>query len=117
MPKLGGLQIKLVGIVLFGCSMSAVFGQTTTVLSGRVVDPSGSAVSDATIVLENAVTQFFRTLQSASNGDFAVANIPFQSYQLRVERDGFVPSVQTLSLRSTIPTNIEVKLEIATSVQ
>jgi hypothetical protein len=104
-------------LVLLGCFIPSVFGQTTAVLTGKVIDPSGGAVSGAAIVLANAVTGFTRTLESGANGEFVLANIPFQTYQLRVERDGFVPSMQTLSLRSTVPTAIEVKLEIAASVQ
>jgi hypothetical protein len=118
MPKsITGALCRSAFLVLLSGFVSAVFSQTTAVLTGTVVDPSGAAISGAQVVLENAVTGFHRTTESKEDGYFVLSNVPFQTYQLQVNHEGFVPSAQSLSLRSTVPTTVEMKLQLATNVQ
>ncbi|MCW5977477.1 MAG: TonB-dependent receptor [Bryobacteraceae bacterium] len=86
--------------------------QTTAVIRGVVTDPAGASIPRAQIRLENAVTGFRAATASGDDGQFTITNIPFQTYQLTVTRDGFAPSVRTVSLRSTIPYVESIRMEL-----
>ena len=54
--------------------------QTLGSINGTVLDPSGAAVPDATIVATNAAINFSRTTTSQSTGFFQMFNLPVGSY-------------------------------------
>lgn len=62
--------------------------QNTTV-SGTVTDPQGSAIAGATVTLTNKTTDVSRSVTTASNGTYAIAQVPPGVYQLRAEAQGF----------------------------
>ena len=88
-----------------------------TTISGTVVDPSGAVVPAATIEIRNPVSQFERSVSTDSSGAFSIANIPFNPYHMTVTRSGFAPYVQDLDLRSPVPVNLKISLELGTAVQ
>src|SRR5438067_6665719 len=88
-----------------------------TTISGTVVDPSGAVVPAATIEIRNPVSQFERSVSTDSSGAFSIANIPFNPYHMTVTRSGFAPYVQDLDLRSPVPVNLKISLEVGTAVQ
>ncbi len=105
---------------IFVCLVAALspamlLAQSTASVSGKVTDPSGSAVPGARVTVVNAVTRFERSVESTAAGTFLVSNIPFHSYEVKIEKAGFVPSNQTLSLRSNVPTVLEIKLQLASA--
>jgi outer membrane cobalamin receptor len=110
--KLTPARLCLPGSLLFALPLCA---QTTATLTGHVLDPSGKAIPGATIVVENPVTKYRSQTESKEDGTFSVRNIPFHTYQVMVLRDGFAPREQSLSLRSAVPTNLSVQLELASS--
>lgn len=107
--------------VFSGCFLvfisASLWAQGIATVSGKVTDPTGAAIPSARATLSNAVTRFSRQIDTQADGSFVLTNIPFQSYQLTIEREGFVTSTQALSLRSNIPTVVDVKLEIAANMQ
>ncbi|HUS08513.1 MAG TPA: TonB-dependent receptor [Bryobacteraceae bacterium] len=92
------------------------FPQATATLRGEVVDPAGQAIAAAQITLENQLSGFERTALSDAAGLFNIANIPFQTYLLRVEKTGFAASPQSLQLRTNVPQTVRVNLELAGQV-
>src|SRR4051812_15349597 len=88
-------------LLILACSQLGAQGVAS--ISGKVLDPTGAAVPSARVTLSNAVTRFSKQVDSQADGSFSISNIPFQTYQLVVEREGFVPAGQTLTLRSTVP--------------
>lgn len=103
-------------VFLFGFFSGALFAQTATV-TGSVADPTGGAVPGARVIVSNAVTRFSRQAETQADGSFSITNIPYQTYQLTVEGQGFVPKTQTVSLRSNIPLAVEVRLELEANVE
>ena len=103
---------RIVFVAVSACALPSVSAQVTATLTGQVSDPSGAPVPGAQVVVENTVTKYRREMSSGENGQFAVTNIPFHTYQITVTKPGFAPEVRTLSLRSNVPTNLTVLLQV-----
>lgn len=101
------------------CTASLSFAQSrsSTNLNGSVVDPSGAVIPGATVAIQNPVSQFEQTVTSDSSGAFSIPNIPFNPYHLTVTAKGFAPYVHDVDLRSPVPVNLQVTLQLATAVQ
>src|ERR1017187_7639595 len=63
--------------------------QTLGSINGTVLDPSGAAVPDATIMATNAAINFSRSTTSQSTGFFQMFNLPVGSYTVTVTHAGF----------------------------
>ena len=87
--------------------------QATASLAGNVLDPSGARVAGARVTLVNAVTGFRRETVTPNTGSFSFANVPFHTYELRAEKQGFASQVQAVSLRSNVPVRLDIGLELA----
>ena len=69
----------------------APFGraQSSGTVEGQVKDPSGAAVSKATVEIHNPVSHFDRNTTTDSEGKFRFTSIPFNPYHLQVTASGF----------------------------
>ena len=86
--------------------------QAAATLEGTVVDPSESAVTGANVRLSHAISGFERQTVTDDHGRFLLRNVPFQGYQLRVERTGFEPAVRQVELRSNLPVSVAIELQL-----
>ncbi len=86
-------------------------------LSGVVSDPTGAVVPGATVEIHNPVSQFSRSTTTDSTGRFSFTNIPFNPYHLAVTAKGFAPMRQDVDVRSAVPLNLKVALQIQGSAQ
>jgi hypothetical protein len=93
------LSLLLV-LLLSAAELSA---QTTAVIEGAVQDTSGLPVPGAAITVENPLTGYRAVVRSAQDGKFELRNIPFHTYTVTVEKEGFAVWKETLSLRSNVP--------------
>jgi len=104
------------GCLLFGWFFLFPYpasAQTTATLEGLVTDPDGAGVAGAHVALTNALTRFEQQVFSDSEGVFAFSNIPFQSYTLSIEKSGFAPDRQAVTLRSNVPIHLSIQLRLA----
>ncbi len=69
--------------------------QTTSSLSGSVVDPSGAAVSGAAVTVRNENTGATRTTDTNSNGLYQVLSLPVGDYQIVARHGGFADELRT----------------------
>jgi hypothetical protein len=92
---------------------SSALAQQRGVITGRVVDPDGLALPAATVTITEQATGFTRTVVTADNGAFSIANLEPGTYTLIVEMSGFASvkreslvlvagSTQTLDLRMQV---------------
>ena len=58
------------------CSPGALLSQDTASLTGTVTDPSGAAISHATVSISNAEKGIKRTTPSNGSGDYVFAVVP-----------------------------------------
>ena len=84
-------------------------------LNGTVLDPSGAVVANATVEINNPVSHFDRSTMTDSAGRFSFPNVPFNPYHLSVTGAGFTPYTQDVELRSAVPLDIKINLQVAGS--
>lgn len=109
-------KVCLVSCFTFAlCLSSAVSyaqsGSSGTV-HGSVVDPSGAVIAGASVEMENPVSQFNRTTQTDSQGQFQFDNVPFTNYHLQASAPGFQAAEQDVSVRSGIPVQVRIGLSV-----
>jgi len=62
---------------------------------GRVNDPSGAAVTGATVTIKNEGTNIERTMETDENGDYRIAGLGVGNYGVRVSAPGFKTFVRS----------------------
>lgn len=67
---------------------SLVLGQSTALLTGTVVDPSGAAVPGAEIVCQSRDTAISHRMTTDSNGLFRFPDLPIGVYDVTANRSG-----------------------------
>lgn len=94
------------------CALAQSPGSAGTI-EGTITDPSGSAVPGATATIGNSISGFKRTVQSDANGVFRFRNVPPNKYHLSVTASGFDPADQDVNVRTSVPINVPVALQLA----
>src|SRR5215471_6634956 len=82
-------------------------------IEGTLVDPSGSVIPKAHIVLRNSVSGYQQATISADDGTFRLGNIPPNPYHLEVTASGFALFTQDLAIRSAVPVQLKATLALA----
>jgi hypothetical protein len=98
-------------------SASAQSGGSSTSVTGTVVDPTGAVVANATVEVRNPVSGFSRTVTTDSGGKFAIPNVPFNPYHVTVTGQGFNSYSQDVDVRSVVPVNLNVTLNVKGSAE
>ena len=83
---------------------------------GTVKDASGAVIPNAKVTVTNAATNVANRLTSSDTGDYAVTSLQVGSYTVRVEKEGFRPSVTsgvTVNASSTV--RADANLEVGTT--
>ncbi len=92
--------------------MAQSTNSTSGTIRGTVLDPSGAAVPKATVEIQNPVSRFSKTARTDAQGNFELDNVPFNPYHLSASASGFVPGTQDLDVRSPLPLDLKVTLQI-----
>ena len=113
------LSTLFIAIVCLALCVSSGSAQTSgnSSLTGVVSDPTGAVVPGATVEIHNPVSQFSRSATTDGEGRFSFTNIPFNPYHLGVTAKGFGAYSQDLDIRSAVPLNLKVALQIQGSAQ
>ena len=69
--------------------------QVLAAISGRVTDPSGAAVSGATITAKNLETEAVRTANTDDAGRYLVLSLAVGEYEMRITKQGFQEGVRS----------------------
>src|ERR1017187_8141060 len=69
--------------------------QVLAAISGRVTDPSGAAVSGATITAKNLETEAVRTAHTDDAGRYLVLSLAVGEYEMRITKQGFQEGVRS----------------------
>jgi Carboxypeptidase regulatory-like domain len=93
--------------VLLLCSTLALGQSTYGSIAGSVTDPSGAAISGASVTLTNAGTSETRTQATNADGQYSFVNLIPGAYKIDVEKQGFK--------RSTLP-NIVVQVNQSSKI-
>jgi hypothetical protein len=111
----GVRNVTLAAIFCMALNVISANAQTTgsTSLSGVVADATGAVVPGATVEIRNPVSQLTRSATSDSEGKFTFPNVPLNPYHLSVSLTGFAPYSQDVDIRSAVPQNLKITLQIA----
>ena len=77
-----------------------------------VADPTGAVVPGATVEIQNPVSQFIDRQPPTTPGKFTFPNVPLNPYHLTVNLAGFAPYAQDVDVRSAVPLNLKITLQI-----
>jgi hypothetical protein len=87
------LVCTLVGTLLCPLLLNA---EVTGTISGTVSDPSGAAVADANVTLQNPDTGLVRRVKTMANGRYEFLTVPVgENYSVQVHAPGFRTAAQT----------------------
>jgi hypothetical protein len=82
--------MELVSAPVLALALSASsLAQSTGTLWGRVYDPNGSVIPDASITLRNSNIGYERTTQTDRDGFFQIASLAAGTYQTETQATGF----------------------------
>ena len=81
-------------------------------ISGTVTDPSGAAISNASVAIHNLNTGLDRTVVSNSSGEFTLVDIPAGVYKITVTAAGFNPYPAQLEVTVGSSSALDVKLAV-----
>jgi hypothetical protein len=79
----------LLRFVMFWTAVSAVWGQTSGNITGKIVDATGAVLRGATVKARNAETGNTREVVTNELGVYAFPVLPVGSYEIRAEAPGF----------------------------
>jgi hypothetical protein len=101
----------LVGML---AQVSPALAQTEGRFTGAVLDPSGSAVPAATVVVKNEKTAEERTVTSNAQGRFLVPNLKPSIYTIKVTVQNFAPLQYTgMPLQAAQEFSVDLQLQAA----
>jgi hypothetical protein len=94
-----------------GLTGFAQSGSSTSV-TGTVLDSTGAVVPNAQVEVRNPVSGFARTISTDGAGKFTIPNVPFNPYHVKVTGEGFAPYSQDIDVRSSVPVNLSISLQV-----
>ena len=111
-----GLSIRL--LIAFLLTTGSAGAQFTASIQGTVTDPSGAAVGQAKVTIENVETHILATTATKAEGEYRFLSLAPGSYKISVEAAGFstVRTTVTLETNQNLSVPIAVKVGAATEV-
>jgi hypothetical protein len=82
-------------------------------LRGVVVDASDLPLAGAAVAIGNRESGFPRKQQTGSGGEFSWSGLPFSTYRVSVSMQGFAPRTEEISVRTSAPLEIRLRLDVA----
>jgi Carboxypeptidase regulatory-like domain/TonB-dependent Receptor Plug Domain len=110
---LPGILLAALCILAAGPLARAQNAGNSTGVTGTVADPTGAVIPGAAVTIHNPVSGFERTTSTDASGNFSIANVPFNPYHLSVTAQGFAAYAQDIDVRSSVPINVKINLQLA----
>src|SRR6266404_1500491 len=102
-----------IGFLALFSLASACFAQSSALLRGAIVDPTGAYVVDAVVTLTNAETGLKRQVLSNANGEYQFLQVVPGTYKVVVEKPGFsVATRANVALLVNTPSTLDMHLEL-----
>jgi len=97
--------------ILRPCAFGQSLGSAGTI-GGTVTDATGAPIVDARVSLSNDLTLYRREAITSASGEFHFTNVPPNAYRFQVDAPGFQPDRRDLTVRSSVPVSVEVRMAI-----
>ena len=106
-------MIRRLPILLLGCVLELAGQANHGWLHLRVTDSAGHGIR-AHVQIASEATQYRSVLETDSQGLLDVRQLPYATYTLEIQLEGFSPVSQSVAIRSSLPTSIHIPLSLAT---
>ena len=93
-------------------AVSSTWAQFTASIQGSVFDPSGAAVAQAKITLENLATHISATTTSDSTGSYRFVSLAPGAYKVSAEASGFAKTETTVTLETSQNLSVPISLKV-----
>jgi Carboxypeptidase regulatory-like domain/TonB dependent receptor len=110
-----GLSLGLLMALLFAAVPAS--GQFTASIQGSVSDPSGAAVAQAKVNLENVATHVTATTTSDTDGSYRFISLAPGNYKVSVEASGFARTETTITLETGQNLNVLISLKVGATTE
>ena len=88
-------KISAILALAFGAPL---YAQVSAAISGRVTDPSGAAIPDATVTVKSLETGASRTVTTNDSGDYTVVGLPLGQQEVTVAKPNFISARSGVTL-------------------
>lgn len=112
------IRAVVIAIISFAIGATSIFAQGTVGggINGRITDPQGAIVPNATVTVTNKGTNATVTVTATDNGDFRVTNLQPGTYKVESTVSGFAPSLaDNVIVEVGQATTVNLKLVIGTA--
>ncbi len=110
-----GWGFRLVITVLF--VTVSTWAQFNASIQGSVTDPSGAAVAQAKITLENLANHVSAVTTSDGDGGYRFVSLGPGSYKISVEAPGFSRAETTVTLETNQNLNVSISLKVGATTE
>ena len=109
--------IVAVAVAVSGGTENAQSSGSSGSISGTVLDPSGAVVTNASVEIHYPVSGYDRKTITDAKGNFSFINVPFNPYHMTITATGFAQKAQDVDVRTVVPINLSISLEVSTSAE
>ncbi|MFN0111832.1 MAG: TonB-dependent receptor domain-containing protein [Blastocatellia bacterium] len=106
------LKAFFAAIFIF-CFAGIAAAQTTSVITGKVLDQAGAVIVGATVTAKSLETNFTRTTVTDGEGRYTFAELRVGRYEVRAEQDKFKPAAKALNLTIGETVSLDLQLQVA----
>jgi len=111
-------RLCYIALLLLSISVTAGAQEFRGSLTGRITDPTGSALVGATVSVRNAETNIVATVTTNDDGSYNFPLLPPGKYQLTVTQQGFKASQrESIELRVADKLTLDVQLEVGAATE
>jgi Carboxypeptidase regulatory-like domain/TonB-dependent Receptor Plug Domain len=104
--------MKRVAALLLLCAFGLFAQANDGELHLKITDPSGLGVK-TTVEIQSEANQYHNTLETDEEGKAVAKNLPYGVYRITIREPGFAEVSRKVEVRSSVPTNYEIKLELS----
>ena len=112
-PVLARLAVLCLCLAFSTLNAFAQSQATTGDIEGRVLDPNGAVIPNATITAKNEATGFERTVNTDADGNYRIIMLPPGTYTVEATANGF-NKVGTNAVQVTVGSKSSLDLNLAT---
>ena len=105
-------RMKRVAALLLLCAFGLFAQANDGELHLKITDPSGLGVK-TTVDIRSEANQYHNTLETDEEGKAVAKNLPYGVYRITIREPGFAEVSRKVEVRSSVPTNYEIKLELS----
>jgi hypothetical protein len=107
------LAASRLALLFFFCLLHAGGQANSGSLHLWVTDSAGHGVRTS-VHISSEASQYQSTVETDSQGHLDLRNLPYGTYQVQIQQQGFAPFSDSLVIRTTMPTRYRVQLKLPT---